>query len=225
MSSSIITRGNNVYGPRQYPEKLIPKFILLLSEGKKWYDDSAIYGLTLTFVCSAHLHSPIHGTGTHRRSFMYVIDVVSAFDHVLHRGAVGETYNIGTDFERSTHGVLQDIVSLMKAAPGGSGALVRSGATAADVKQHSAAASAASSDSAKAANDWACFVDDRPFNDQRYRVDSSKLQALGWQPKVEWRDGLQLTSKRHCPLRTTTAVFATEICVFWFPTSRLVFGA
>jgi dTDP-D-glucose 4,6-dehydratase len=31
----IISRGNNVYGPNQYPEKLIPKFIKLLREGKK----------------------------------------------------------------------------------------------------------------------------------------------------------------------------------------------
>ena len=33
----IITRGNNVYGPHQFPEKVVPKFINLLLRGKKWY--------------------------------------------------------------------------------------------------------------------------------------------------------------------------------------------
>ena len=47
----IITRGNNVYGPHQYPEKLIPKFILLASKGAKL---------------------PIHGTGASLRSFLCV---------------------------------------------------------------------------------------------------------------------------------------------------------
>jgi len=76
----IITRGNNVYGPRQYPEKLIPKFISLLSRGQ---------------VC------PIHGDGTHRRSFLYVDDVSRAFEVVLKQGELGHVYNIGTQFEVS----------------------------------------------------------------------------------------------------------------------------
>lgn len=33
----IITRSNNVYGPHQFPEKIIPKFISLLGRGRKWY--------------------------------------------------------------------------------------------------------------------------------------------------------------------------------------------
>lgn len=47
----ITTRGNNVYGPQQYPEKLIPKFVLLAKRGRKL---------------------PIHGEGTSRRSYLYV---------------------------------------------------------------------------------------------------------------------------------------------------------
>jgi len=64
----IITRGNNVFGPRQYPEKLIPKFIHLLQQGK---------------ACT------IHGNGQHRRSFVYVSDVAEAFDLILHKGQLG----------------------------------------------------------------------------------------------------------------------------------------
>lgn len=70
----IITRGNNVYGPRQYPEKVVPRFLL-----------------------QAFRHQPltIHGTGEQRRSFLYVDDAVAAFATVLERGVVGEIYNIG----------------------------------------------------------------------------------------------------------------------------------
>lgn len=60
----IITRGNNVYGPHQFPEKLIPKFIIRASRG-------------------ADL--PIHGNGDASRSYLYVEDVARAFDAVLHK--------------------------------------------------------------------------------------------------------------------------------------------
>ena len=60
----IITRGNNVYGPHQVPEKLIPKFIIRASRG-------------------ADL--PIHGDGDAVRSYLYVEDVARAFDAVLHK--------------------------------------------------------------------------------------------------------------------------------------------
>ena len=49
----IITRGNNVYGPGQYPEKLIPKFILQLLQGKQM---------------------TIHGSGSTIRNFVHVLD-------------------------------------------------------------------------------------------------------------------------------------------------------
>jgi len=75
---TIITRGNNVYGPNQYPEKLIPKFINLLLRNQP---------------CT------IHGNGQHRRNFVYVEDVARAYDTILSRGRPGEVYNIGTDFE------------------------------------------------------------------------------------------------------------------------------
>lgn len=74
----IITRGNNVYGPNQYPEKLIPKFIKLLKDGKK---------------CT------IHGDGSALRSFIHVHDVCTAVDLILHKGKKGETYNIGSELE------------------------------------------------------------------------------------------------------------------------------
>lgn len=84
----IVTRGNNVYGPNQFPEKLVPKFILLASR------DRAL---------------PIHGNGRHRRSYLYVDDVARAFATILFMGATGEVYNIGTACERTVLSVANDI--------------------------------------------------------------------------------------------------------------------
>jgi dTDP-glucose 4,6-dehydratase len=72
----IITRGNNVYGPNQYPEKLIPRFIKLLKEDQK---------------------VTIQGDGTNVRGFLHVNDVCSALECVLEKGVIGEIYNIGSD--------------------------------------------------------------------------------------------------------------------------------
>jgi dTDP-glucose 4,6-dehydratase len=72
----IITRGNNVYGPNQYPEKLIPKFIKLLKENKK---------------------VTIQGDGSCVRAFLHAEDTARAFEKVLLKGKVGEIYNIGCD--------------------------------------------------------------------------------------------------------------------------------
>ena len=72
----VITRGNNVYGPNQYPEKLIPKFINLLKNNNK---------------------VTIHGDGSCVRSFLHVSDTVDACLKILEYGKIGEIYNIGCD--------------------------------------------------------------------------------------------------------------------------------
>lgn len=87
----IITRGNNVYGPKQYPEKLIPKFINLLMKG---------------------LPCPLHGDGRNRRSFLHVDDVSRAFDIILTKGIPGQIYNIGTRVEIANIDTLRAILRL-----------------------------------------------------------------------------------------------------------------
>ena len=72
----IITRGNNVYGPNQYPEKLIPRFIQQLQQDKK---------------------VTIQGDGSNVRAFLHVNDVCSALKLVLEKGQIGEIYNVGSD--------------------------------------------------------------------------------------------------------------------------------
>ncbi|PRW61216.1 GDP-L-fucose synthase 2 [Chlorella sorokiniana] len=92
----IVTRGNNVYGPHQFPEKMIPKFTLRASRG---------------------LDLPIHGDGLAVRSYLYVEDVADAYITVLLKGKVGETYNIGTQKERSVVDVARDICKLFNRDP------------------------------------------------------------------------------------------------------------
>jgi dTDP-glucose 4,6-dehydratase len=91
----IITRGNNVYGPNQYPEKLIPRFIKLLKEGKK---------------------VTIQGDGSNVRSFLHVLDVCSAFSLILEKGVIGEIYNIGSDdnSERSMLDIAKILIKMIK---------------------------------------------------------------------------------------------------------------
>lgn len=91
----IISRGNNVFGYNQYPEKLIPKFINLLREGKK---------------CT------IHGKGETIRNFIFIDDVCTAVDYIINNGTFGQVYNIGSDhsYERSVIDVTKLLVKKIK---------------------------------------------------------------------------------------------------------------
>jgi len=88
----IITRGNNVYGPHQFPEKLIPKFI-----------NQILRGLPVT----------IHGDGSNTRNFLYVTDVARAFDCILHNGQVGRIYNIGGQNELPNIDVAKSLIKIL----------------------------------------------------------------------------------------------------------------
>jgi len=74
----LLTRCSNNFGPYQHPEKLIPKFITNLIQGKK---------------------VPLMGEGENIRDWIHVYDHCSAIDIVLHNGLIGETYNIGANNE------------------------------------------------------------------------------------------------------------------------------
>ena len=92
----VISRGNNVYGPGQYPEKAIPKFSILASTGK-----------TIS----------IHGDGLATRSYMHVNDAATAFDIILHCGRTSHIYNIGAHEERTVLSVAQDVCKLVDRDP------------------------------------------------------------------------------------------------------------
>lgn len=88
----LITRCSNNYGPYQYPEKLIPFFILKLLKGKK---------------------VPLYGDGLNVRDWLYVYDHCEAIDTVLHKGKVKEVYNIGGHNEKTNLEITKIILKEM----------------------------------------------------------------------------------------------------------------
>jgi len=146
----IITRGNNVYGSGQYPEKVIPRFIHQLRANKP---------------------VTMQGDGSCLRAFLHVSDAASAFITILERGTVGEIYNIGCDegMEYSIMDIARMLIRLIKGRD-----------------DHDAPH-----------EKWIEFVEDRPFNDQRYYISNSKLKALGWTIRVGFEDGIRRIVQMH----------------------------
>ncbi len=88
---TVICRGSNNYGPRQYPEKLIPLMIL-----------NALAGDSL----------PVYGDGRNVRNWLYVEDFGRGIGHALAHGAPGEVYNCGGPDECENIVVVRQIVEL-----------------------------------------------------------------------------------------------------------------
>ncbi len=86
------TRCSNNYGPYQYPEKLIPYFISKLLKGEK---------------------VPVYGDGLNVRDWLYVYDHCEAIDVVLHKGKIGEIYNIGGHNEKTNLEITKIILNAM----------------------------------------------------------------------------------------------------------------
>ena len=88
---ALICRGSNNYGPRQYPEKLIPLCVL-----------NALHGDPL----------PVYGDGRQVRNWLYVDDFCRAIHAVLLRGRPGEAYNVGGPDECENLEVVKRILEL-----------------------------------------------------------------------------------------------------------------
>jgi len=103
----IITRSSNNFGPYQFPEKLIPRFITNLLRGKK---------------------VPLHGNGMYIRDWLFVMDNCEAIDMCAEKGRNGEIYNIGGGNEKTnlwiTRFILkelgkdEDMIEFVKNRPG-----------------------------------------------------------------------------------------------------------
>ena len=91
--NSIITRCTNNFGPNQFPEKLIPKTIIRASQDLK---------------------IPLYGDGNQIRSWIHVVDHVSAIDALISRGKSGEIYNITAWNEISNKDIVEKILKIMK---------------------------------------------------------------------------------------------------------------
>lgn len=88
----LTTRCSNNYGPYQYPEKLIPFFISQLLKGEK---------------------VPVYGDGLNVRDWLYVYDHCAAIDTVLHKGKIGDVYNIGGHNEKTNMEITRIILAAM----------------------------------------------------------------------------------------------------------------
>ena len=143
---TVITNCSNNYGERQYPEKLIPLFI-----------NNIVKRLPL----------PVYGTGCNVRDWLYVGDHAAALDAVFHRGADGETYNIGGDNEWTNLGLIKRLIAVVDSELGR-----KEGESLALITH----------------------IEDRAGHDLRYAIDSTKLQRdLGWKPSMEFEEGLRRT--------------------------------
>ena len=142
----VMTNCSNNYGPYHFPEKLIPVIIL-----------NALAGKPL----------PIYGDGSNVRDWLYVEDHADALLLVLARGAVGRSYNIGGENERSNLDLVRMLCEIL------------------DEMRPRARGSYA---------EQITFVPDRPGHDARYAIDPARLRdELGWRPAVSVEEGLRRT--------------------------------
>ena len=142
----VMTNCSNNYGPFHFPEKLIPVVIL-----------NALAGKPL----------PIYGKGENIRDWLYVEDHADALLLVVEKGALGRSYNIGGENERTNLDLVKTLCAIL------------------DQKRPRSEGSYA---------DLITFVTDRPGHDARYAIDPSRIRTeLGWRPSVTVEEGLERT--------------------------------
>lgn len=144
---TLITNCSNNYGPRQFPEKLIPLMIYQAVEDKQL---------------------PIYGDGLNVRDWLYVFDHCTGILKVLEGGALGETYNIGGNCEKTNIEIVDTLCSILdreKPKTGGNSYINQK-----------------------------TFVTDRKGHDRRYAIDCRKMRnELGWSPSETFETGIAKT--------------------------------
>ena len=161
-----ISRCSNNYGPYHFPEKLIPLMIA-----------NALADKPL----------PVYGEGLNVRDWLYVEDHCKAIDLIIHKGRVGEVYNVGGHNEKQNIEIvkltIRTIHQLMTEQPEYRQVLKK--------KEIGA--------DGQISIDWIndsliTFVKDRLGHDQRYAIDPTKIHnELGWLPETKFADGIKKT--------------------------------
>ena len=147
---TIVTNCSNNYGPYHFPEKLIPLVILNALEGKAL---------------------PIYGKGDQIRDWLYVEDHCRAIDLIIHKGRVGEVYNVGGHNEKQNIEIINIIIdTLLEMLP-------------ADDPRR-----------ALVSKDLITYVKDRKGHDRRYAIAPDKIKAeIGWEPETMFKEGIKKT--------------------------------
>lgn len=161
-----ITRCSNNYGPFHFPEKLIPLIIRNILAGQQL---------------------PVYGDGSNVRDWLYVDDHCKAIDIVLHKGRVGEVYNIGGHNERKNIEIVKLVIKtihdIMEKEP-----------KYRDVLKKKDVAADGSIDISWINDNLISFVKDRQGHDQRYAIDPAKISnELGWLPETTFDKGIVKT--------------------------------
>jgi dTDP-D-glucose 4,6-dehydratase len=107
----------------------------------------------------------LHGDGSPTRRYLFAGDAADAFDTILHKGELGQIYNVGSYDEISNLALCSHLLKEM-GIPHAAGEEFQK---------------------------WVKYTHDRPFNDHRYAVDGTKLRQLGWDQKTSFADGLRIT--------------------------------
>lgn len=142
----VISNCSNNYGSHQFPEKLLPLFIHNIKNSKPL---------------------PVYGDGKYTRDWLWVVDHAAAIDVILHKGGLGETYNIGGFNEWQNIDLIRLMCKVMDQKLG------RPEGT---------------------AEQLITYVKDRPGHDKRYAIDATKLSnELGWKPSVTFEQGMDKT--------------------------------
>ena len=144
----VISNCSNNYGSYQFPEKLIPLFINNIVNNKPL---------------------PVYGKGENVRDWLFVNDHARAIDVILHKGKLGDTYNIGGFNEWKNIDLIKVMIKtvdrMLAREEGLSEKLIT-------------------------------YVTDRAGHDLRYAIDSSKLKnELGWEPSLQFEEGIEKTVK------------------------------
>lgn len=161
-----ITRCSNNYGPFHFPEKLIPLIIRNILAGQQL---------------------PVYGDGSNVRDWLYVDDHCKAIDIVLHKGRLGEVYNIGGHNERKNIEIVKLVIKtihdIMEKEP-----------KYRDVLKKKDVAADGSIDISWINDNLISFVKDRQGHDQRYAIDPAKISnELGWLPETAFDNGIVKT--------------------------------
>jgi dTDP-glucose 4,6-dehydratase len=175
----------NNYGPRQLPEKLIPKMIL---------------------AAARHEELPIYGDGLQERDWLHVDDCCHAIRVVLRHGHLGSRYLAGADNCLANLAVVERICDLLDEKPGGGGEACGELPSGLSLRVEDSRADA------PARRALIRHVADRPGHDRRYAVDSRPLRQLGWNSRVDFTGGLRETVQWYLnnPDWTAAAVASLE---------------